>query len=99
MVKEKAMEKFNKKGMVVLAVAVVGDDDGDLMIIWEYDFQDKKAYGTILERDWKVHSEFGRMFDIDKTQVIDWEDEVENVLAIIKRYEEGGWRVFYMADL
>ena len=90
------MENKNNKGMVVLAVAVVGDDEGDLMIIWEYDFKEGKAYETILERDWVVHSDFGRMFSIDKTQVIDWEDKLENVLAMIRRYEEGGWRVFYV---
>jgi hypothetical protein len=84
-----------QKGMVVLGVAV--DDEGDLMIIWEYDFKEGKAYKTILEREWMVHSELGRMMYIDKTQVIDWEDDVENVREMIRGYKEGGWKVYMIA--
>jgi hypothetical protein len=89
------MEHNKQKGLVVLAVAV--ENERELMVIWKYDFQEGKAYEIILELDWVNHTDYGLMLNVDKTQVIDWADSVENVRQMIRRYEEGqGWKVYYV---
>jgi len=63
-------------------IAVVFTEDYTTIVLFEYDFKANVVYETIIEYDGGV-----------KVQKLDWEDSLENLQEILKKFKEHGWRM------